>query len=175
MDKSIFQKYIDEMRAFKASAVPTQATPAPSPAPTPEPSRAEPNSEDMAGVGRLIVQATSVRGLYPVERARVTVFTEDVDNPNIIAEVYTDKSGRTPLIELPAPSSVFTEAPDPSERPYSYYNIRTVADGFVDTLHYNIAVFDKITSIQNVNLLPVSSEIEKNRPIVIDDFDDYTL
>lgn len=174
MDKSIFEKYIQEMRAMQAVATPARVPETP---PTPPATHVEsqPNSTDMSGMGKLIVNVTSVRGLYPVEGARVTVFTGDADNMERVAEVTTDRSGKTPEIELPAPSIRFSESPDPSERPYAYYNIRTVADGFVDNINYNAAVFDSITSLLSVNLQPLTTGVGGNRPIVMDGFDNYTL
>ena len=169
MDKSMFERYIQEMRALKASAIPVM-TEAVRPA-----VHSEPNSDDMQGMGKLIVIVTSVRGIYPVENARVTVFTGDGKNAKTIGEYTTDNSGRTPVIELPAPSSAYTESPDPTERPFAYYNIKTVADGFVDALNYNVAVFDKTTSLQNVNLQPLTTGVGGNQPIVINEYENYNL
>lgn len=170
MDKSMFDKYIKEMRAMKASAMPQPEVPESTPQ-----VNLDTNSENMSGMGRLLVNVTSLRGLYPVAGADVTVFTGDLADMNKIAQLTTDQSGKTREIELPAPSSDFTEQPDPSERPYALYNIRTVADGFVETINYNVAVFDAVTSLQNVSLFPVTSSPEGNRPIVIDEFENYEL
>lgn len=171
MDKTVFEKYIKEMREMKAAAKPVVSYQKPQKEATVSP----PNSKDMAGIGGLMVNVTSARGLYPVSGASVTVFTGDGDNRKIIAEVITDASGKTPLIPLPAPSVRFSESPDPAERPYAYYNIYTVADGFVENYNYNAAVFDKTTSIQNVNLEPLTTSVEGNRPIIIDGFENYNL
>ena len=177
MDKSMFEKYIKEMKEMRAKSMPVpekeeaqavavQATPTISPAE---------NSENMTGSGSLIVTATAVRGLYPVQNAKVVIFTGTEDNMNVIAEAFTDISGKTPPIVLPSPSSVYTDAPDPAERPYAYYNIKTSADGYIPTDNYNVAVFDKITSVQNVSLYPIVSAPDGNRPIIIDEFENYEL
>ena len=171
MDKSIFEKYIREMRAMQAAATPSTAENQTAVTEV----ESQTNSDNMSGVGKLIVNVTSVRGLYPVEGARVTVFTGDADNMNVVAEVSTDRSGKTPEIELSAPSIRFSEAPEPGERPYAYYNIKTVADGFVDTFNYNAAVFDSVTSLLNVNLQPLTTGIDGNQPIIMDGFENYTL
>lgn len=177
MDKSIFEKYIKEMKAMQAVAMPAPSTEQPnlSSNPSMTPVESHPNSGDMSGMGKLIVNVTSVRGLYPVEGAEVTVFTGDLENMEVIADVTTDRSGKTPEIELPAPSILFSETPEPSERPYAYYNIRTIADGFVETLNYNASVFDSVTSLLNVDLRPMTTGVDGNRPIVIDGFENYTL
>ena len=173
MDKSMFEKYIKEMRAMQAAATPI--TVAQSPLPTAPQVKSMPNSNEMSGMGRLIVNATSVRGLYPIGGAKVTVFTGDGENRIIIAEAVTDISGKTPAIELPAPAVLLSETPNPPERPYAYYNVSTEADGFVENLNYNTAVFDTVTSLLNVNLQPMTTGINGNRPIVIDGFDNYNL
>ncbi|MEE0928264.1 MAG: hypothetical protein UIG59_03645 [Acutalibacteraceae bacterium] len=171
MDKSQFEKYIAEMRKMQAMATlkvnpPTQAA---------QPPESHENAEDMTGEGRLIVNVTSVRGIYPVSGALVTVFTGDESNMVKFFEGVTDISGKTPVIPLPAPSEKYTEAPDPTERPYAFYNIKTSADGFNDNYNYNVTVFDKVTSLQNVGLTPIATQSPQNRPIVIDEFENYTL
>lgn len=175
MDKSLFDKYIKELREMQAAAMPTKEIAIAPSVQTAAPPQSSENSDDMTGSGGIIVFATAVRGLYPIENARVTVFTGEGDNIKILAESLTDKSGKTPLMKLSAPSSDFTEAPDPSERPYAYYNIRTVADGYVETLNYNVAVFDDITSVQSVSLYPIASRPDNSGPIIIDEFENYEL
>lgn len=177
MDKSMFEKYIKEMKEMQAKSMPVSKTEevkttAVQATPTINPTK---NDENMTGSGSLIVTATAVRGLYPVANAKVIVFTGTADDMNIITETFTDISGKTPPITLPAPSSVYTDAPDPAERPYAYYNIKTSADGYIPTDNYNVAVFDKITSVQNVSLYPLVSTPDGNRPIIVDEFENYEL
>lgn len=173
MDKSVFEKYIEEMRRMQAKSAPIK-TAAPPPTP-PKPITHTENGNDMQGEGYLVVNVTSVRGLYPIEGADVTVFTGEADSPTVVATATTDQSGKTPPIPLPAPSVEFSESPDPSERPFAYYNIRTVEDGFRENLNFNLAIFDKVTSLQTITLEPMTTEIEQNRPIVIDEFENYGL
>lgn len=166
MDRALIDKYIEEMRAMQAAALPEKK-------PTASPQESE-NSKDMSGEGGLAVFLTAVRGLYPVENGKVVIFTGSEQNMEIIAEEYTNESGKTPVIRLPAVSSVFSEAPNPTERPFAYYNIKSSADGYIDTLNYNVAVFDNVTSVQTVPLYPIASRPD-NSPIIIDEFDNYEL
>ncbi len=167
MDKSIFEKYISEMKAMKASAMPE-------PRPTATP-KSRPNSENMEGVGKLKVRVTSVRGLYPIKNAIITVFTGDAENMTVIAEGTTDQSGTSPTFSLPAPAASLSDSPDPASRPYALYNILTAADGFRGTYNYNAAVFDGVTSLQTVELIPVTESPELNGPIIIDEYEEYPL
>ena len=169
MDKTLFEKYIAEMWEMKRrSTNPPNAVAAVS-AVRPE------NNDDMTGEGSLQVRVTSVRGLYPIENALVTVFTGDGDSMKPIAQGTTDESGKTPVFTLPTPAFSLSENPNPTSRPYAYYNIRTVADGFVDTFNYSVSVFDSVTSLQNVNLIPLSAAPEGNKPIIIDEYNQYEL
>ncbi len=167
MDKSVFEKYIEEMRAMKASAMPE---PRPAVAPV-----YHSNSENMEGTGELRIRVTSVRGLYPVKNARITVFTGDVGNMAVVAEGTTDQSGASPTFSLPAPASSLSDSPDPASRPYALYNILTEADGFRETYNYNAAVFDGVTSLQTVELIPLTDDPKLNGPIIIDEYEEYPL
>ena len=168
MDKAQFEKYIEEMREMqkKADIKPTLQK---------VKTTLHNNSPDMTGEGKLIVNVTSVRGLYPVRGAKVTVFTGEEEEKVVLFEGTTDQSGKTSAIPLPAPAGEYAETPDPAERPYAFYNIMTIADGFYDNLNYNVAVFDDVTSLQNVGLTPIANETPQNRPIIIDEYDGYNL
>lgn len=169
MDKMLFEKYIAEMWEMKRrSTNPPEAVAAVSPV-RPE------NDSNMTGEGSLQVRVTSVRGLYPIKNALVTVFTGDADSMTPIAQGTTDESGKSPIFTLSTPAFSLSESPNPTSRPFAYYNIRTVADGFTDTYNYSVAVFDSVTSLQNVNLIPVSSATPDNGPIVIDEYNQYEL
>ena len=169
MDKSLFEKYISEMRSMQASAMPVPK------APNTKVPDIHSNDENMEGNGALRVRVTSVRGLYPVGRARVTVFTGSADNMTVVAQGITDQSGASPVFSLPAPSASLSDSPDPASRPYALYNILTTADGFRETYNYNAVVFDGITSLQTVDLIPLSENPDLNSPIILDEYEQYPL
>ncbi len=172
MDKSVFDKYIAEMRALQALAMPSNTEETDTIVLEP---LGEENATDMAGSGNLVVIVTAVRGLYPVKGAKVTVFTGSGQDEEKITETFTNESGKTAPIPLPAPSSDFAEVPNPEERPFSYYNIRTEADGYIESINYNVAIFDKVTSLQNISLYPVASAPEGTKPIIINEASNYEL
>lgn len=171
MDKTLFDKYVKEMKEMREMALkrdPSLAVAAANgnivmPGDTP----------DMSGEGRLVVDVTTIRGLYPVKNALVTVFKGSADNMEVIAKLNTDESGKTPAFILPAPPAVLTESPENTVRPYAFYNILTEADGFINNINYNATIFDGITSLQSVNMVPRSKE--NNQPIVSDGYEEYTL
>ena len=171
MDKNLFDKYVNEMKEMRKSALKRNPNLALSEKSVTVMSTAD--TPDMSGQGRLIVEVTAVGGLYPVKNALVTVFKGTADNMEKVASLNTDQSGKTPVFSLPAPPAVLTESPENTVRPYAFYNILTEADGFIDNINYNAAIFDGITALQKVNMVPLSKE--NNQPIVSDEYEEYTL
>lgn len=104
--------------------------------------------------GYLKVQAFSAGGAFPVEGAVVTV--QDSEG-NSVASLRTDRSGLTTLLSLPAPSATLSQTPENGGTiPYSTYTVRARKDGFYPVEDYFVPIFDGITSIQKVNLIPTT-------------------
>ena len=177
MDNEIFEKYKNEMLKMYEKAkknngyIPAQTTPnisapiPPSPIPTPTP-----NTQ----TGGILGVVTSFRGLYPVENAKVTIFTGDMDNMNVIDSDLTDRSGRTKVFSLSAPDKNLSMSPDLAETPYSLYNMMVEADGFLKNIHLNIPIFSGITSIQRSDMILAEERIDKT-PQIFDESQKYNL
>ena len=152
MDREIIEKYKSEMlRMYQKSnkgnfseqkAVQTvTGTPPSRPKITPE------------SQGNLLATVTTVKTLYPVPNAKVTVFTGNYEDMNVVDSSLADQSGRTKLFVLPAPSSALSLDEGNKQIPYAVYNMLVEADGYVDNLHLNIPVFSGVTSIQGSNMM----------------------
>ncbi len=107
------------------------------------------------GSGDLIVQVSIARGSIPVEGAAVTV-TDNAPSPNHIALLMTDNSGRTERLSLSAPSRELSQTPNGTQRPYSVYHVLIEKEGYYPVQLLNIPIFDRISSIQPVALVPLS-------------------
>lgn len=119
------------------------------------------NPPDMSGQGYLQIEVTTASGAVPVRDATV-IITEQTDGPDaLIGMVITDENGTTPIVPLAAPPQSFSESPDPSERPYSEYNISVYKKGFYSIPKLTVPVFDTIKSIQPVSVIPLA-EFERN-------------
>lgn len=169
MDKSVFDRYIEEMKKMSARANSNLKS-----EPTLIPVITQTDTESLTGEGYLSVSVTSVRGLYPVENAKVTVFTGGADSMQKLFEGYTDQSGKTETFPLPAPPLSLAQSPESGKPVYAEYNLLVEADGFIPTINYSLAVFDKVTSIQNINLVP-KTVFSDNSPIVTDEENKYEL
>ncbi|MCL1936076.1 MAG: peptidoglycan-binding protein [Defluviitaleaceae bacterium] len=115
------------------------------------------------GKGFLIVNLTTAEDAIPIPNARVTV-TDDKDN--ILYNLSTDANGNTNEVSLMAPDKIHTLRPE-ELTPYSTCNIYINANGFRDTIVKGVRILDTSTTIQTLNLLPITStEIRTNIPPV---------
>ncbi len=175
MDSNIIEKYKNEMLKMYASApraIPTQTTetviPEPQTPPTPQPI---PDTS----TGNLIGIVTAVRALYPVKNAKVTVFTGDYNNMNVIDTALTDNSGRTKVFVLPTPEKALSLDDTNTVLPYALYNMIIEADGYIKNIHLNIPVFSTVTSLQQSNLLLEETAGEDKSPQIFDEAQKYDL
>lgn len=103
--------------------------------------------------GGLLVQVTTVNGIYPVKNAKVTVFSGDISNMQIIDTDFTNESGRSKVFVLSAPKKELSLESQNTEKPYASYNMMVSSEGYLDNIHLNIPIFSGITSIQGSNLM----------------------
>lgn len=108
---------------------------------------------DSRNTGFLKIRAVSADGAFPVEGATVTVSRGD---GQIVASLRTDISGLTDTLALPAPSSALSQSPESTAIPYAVYDIRIFKEGYYPIEDISVPVFDKITAIQQANMIPLS-------------------
>lgn len=170
MAEKTTQQYIEEMmRMYKSSAksrtdyIPAAAEVMPS----------ESNYSD--GEGGLAVNVTTLRSLYPVKGATVTVFTGSNDNRTIIVTDITDESGKTGVFKLETPPKQASQTADSGQIPYTNYNISITADGYIDNIRMNVPVFSGVVSVQAVDLTPIAAAGKNTAPQMFDENSNYEL
>lgn len=110
--------------------------------------------QNQTGTGYLKVQTYSGEGAFPIESAAVIITDSDGKS---IASLRTDRSGLTETISLEAPPRELSQAPSYDGRiPYSTYTVQINKDGFYPVEDYTVPIFDGITAIQRVNMLPLT-------------------
>ena len=124
----------------------------------------ENNSCD-GGKGRLIVQVSTASEALPISDAKVIISDS---NGNVISEQLTDNSGRIKSVELCTPIAANSQSPG-NLVTYSTYNVRVEKDGYFTEEFLNVAVFDKIESIQPVSLEPLGENALENDRVVINE------
>lgn len=93
----------------------------------------------------------------PLKDAAVYVYTDPVngDEGRLLYTLRTNEDGLTETITLPTPPLSESFSPE-YPRPYSTYNVFASMDGYYPTEGRTVPLFPGITSIQPINLIPVS-------------------
>lgn len=129
--------------------------------------------------GQLIVNVRTAGGAYAVENASITVYNTLRTGIEMVARVRSDVSGQSPELELPAPDREESLSPGANGTglPYANYIIQTVKEGYYSVTNNNVAVFSGVTSVQNIDMIPLSTSTDPNQPggITYDETSDYDL
>ncbi|MCQ2440321.1 MAG: carboxypeptidase-like regulatory domain-containing protein [Clostridia bacterium] len=164
-EKELIKKYSDELmslyKSAKNKAVSVQS------------SGVEIPSDQ--NTGELTVNVTTLRGLYPVVGAVVTIFKGNYDNMEVLHTAVTDQSGRTPSFRLATPPKSYSESAGESRLPYAEYNISVKSDGYVEQINMNVPVFPGVKSVQTADLVLVSAAGNNKSPAIFDESNSYDL
>ena len=119
----------------------------------------------LQGTGYLIIRASTASGAIPLEG--VTVHVRYAARPDgsireeggrgegaVLATLHTDRDGLSPRLALPAPARYLSESPE-SIKPYALYDIDAYLEGYSPTYFRNVPIFDTVTSLQTVELIPI--------------------
>lgn len=176
MDKNLIESYKNEMLQMyrskygRVNAVPASTEPEVNVTPDSGGSTATDSSS-----GRLIGVVTTLRTIYPVKNAKVTVFSGEIDNMQVIDTDFTDESGRTKVFTLQTPSRELSLDSANQIRPYALYNMMVEADGYLTNIHLNIPVFSGVTSLQSANMMLIETAGTQKGPQIFDELQNYNL
>lgn len=171
MDKNLIEKYKNEMLNMYKQ----KSTPKVIPIKAEENEETTPENNIQNQTGELTALVTSLRSIYPVKDAKVTVFTGNPDNMNVIDTSFTDESGRSKSFVLSAPDKDLSQNSSTSSKPYSSYNMLIQADGYIDNIHLNIPVFSGVNSLQNSNMMLYDTAGENKSPQIFDESQSFYL
>ena len=117
-----------------------------------------------SGVGRLIVKLRAAHGAIPIEGGTVLIrpYTDGKDSP--VYSLTTDESGMTGYVDLPTPPAISSLVPGTKGPVYSEYNITSSKDGYYTVENIGVPVFDGITSVQIVEMIPLT-EADRNSAV----------
>ena len=112
-------------------------------------------NETTGGMGYLIVRASTAGGALPVPGAAVSIRGNTPEQSGTLVSRITNQDGLTERIPLPAPPASLSGAPG-TVIPFSTYNIEVSAEGYATNLYQNVPIFDRITALQPIELIPLS-------------------
>lgn len=124
------------------------------------------NSNLNDSIGFLVVTVRTANGAIPIENALVNIYENKNDsgamsNGFLLYSLRTNALGQTEKIALPTKSSALSNSPG-NERPFFSYNVFASSEGYFDSDVINAPVFQGITSIQPINMIPVSEYSNPN-------------
>lgn len=109
-------------------------------------------------IGFLEVAVKTANGALPIAEAKVNVYEYSQEGAaskgKLLYSVLTDEDGHTPRLALDAKSKELSMTPD-SKNPFTVYNIGVEREGFYNNQYINAPIFQGITSIQPVELIPL--------------------
>ena len=110
------------------------------------------------GIGYLKIRVTEAGQALPVEGAKVVV-SEYGDNGGdaVLYTLETNNGGLTRTMALAAPPAGESLQPG-AARPYAVYNVSVTYPGYRPVEGIGIPVFDRIVSVQPIDLFPLGAE-----------------
>lgn len=105
------------------------------------------------GRGFITVNVRTAGGALPVEGALVTISTSDTGT--VVAVTLTDNAGLAEIIELPTVPRENSLSPSNGEVS-RFYTVDTDKDGYYHVVNANIPIYDGVTAIQQVLLVPIA-------------------
>ena len=105
--------------------------------------------------GYLRIWTTTAGGSLPVQGVPVQIRDE---TGHILHVLRTGESGLTPTAELSAPPASDSLTPGSSAAPYALYLVTVELSGYQPVREMAVPVFDGITSLQPITLVPAQDE-----------------
>ena len=107
----------------------------------------------MPATGYIQVRAYTSTAQFPLKDVAITITAAD---GTAIAMALTDRSGRIRPIAVPVPDLSESQSPDPAERPYTVLNLYARKKGYEQVESENLQVFADTTTLQNLEMIPLS-------------------
>lgn len=107
--------------------------------------------------GFLRFSVSTAYNTIPLKDATVYVYTDpsNGDEGTLLYTLTTNVDGLTETVTLPTPPLSESLSPE-YPKPYSTYNVFAAKQGYYPTEGRTVPLFPGITSIQPINLIPVS-------------------
>ena len=107
----------------------------------------------MQATGYIQVRAFASEAQLPLKDTAIVVTATD---GTAIAMRLTDRSGKITPIPIPVSERSESQSPDPAERPFSIVNLYARKAGYEQIEVENLQVFAGVTTLQELELVPLS-------------------
>lgn len=107
----------------------------------------------MSEQGYITARAYMSNAQIPLENVAVTILSQD---GTAIAMRLTGRSGLTEPMAIPTPDRIDSEAPETKVRPFTGLTVHAWKSGFEQVTARNVQVFSGVTTVQNLEMVPLS-------------------
>lgn len=107
----------------------------------------------MSEQGYITARAYMSNAQIPLENVAVTILSQD---GTAIAMRLTGRSGLTEPVAIPTPDRTDSEAPEMKARPFTDLTVHAWKSGFEQVTARNVQVFSGVTTVQNLEMVPLS-------------------
>lgn len=107
----------------------------------------------MQAIGYIQVNAFASRARIPLKDTAIVVTATD---GTAIAMRLTNRSGQIAPIAIPVPDMAESQTPDPDQTPFTVVNLYARKPGYEQVEAENLQVFPGTTTVQNLELVPLS-------------------
>ena len=107
----------------------------------------------MSATGYIQVRAYTSIAQYPLQDVAITVTAID---GTAIAMRLTDRNGLIRPIPIPVPNKSESQTPNPPEQPFAVVNLYAHLRGYERVESENLQVFADTTTLQNLEMVPLS-------------------
>ena len=107
----------------------------------------------MSEQGYITARAYMSNAQIPLENVAVTILSQD---GTAIAMRLTGRSGLTEAVAIPTPDRIDSEAPENRVRPFTDLTIHAWKSGFEQVTAQNVQVFSGVTTVQDLEMVPLS-------------------
>ena len=107
----------------------------------------------MPSTGYIRIRAYQSRAQLPLKDVAVAITASD---GTAIALELTDRSGLTRAVLIPVPDLAAGQTPDTGEIPYTTVNVYARLKGFEQIENEDVQIFPDTTTIQNLEMIPLS-------------------
>ena len=122
----------------------------------------------MLEIGKLLVNVFNIGIGMPLNGAMIRIFASG--SSSIIAESFTDSSGKSSELWLPCPSAEYSlNYVEGAPKPYAKYDLKITKDGFVPVSVLGLELLSGTTAIQNISMLPSGGHSYQTQTIMVPD------
>lgn len=107
----------------------------------------------LSATGYIQIRAYTSIAQYPLKDVAIVVTATD---GTAIAMRLTDRNGLIRPIPIPVPDKSESQIPDPPEQPFAVVNLYAHLRGYERVESENLQVFADTTTVQNLELIPLS-------------------